>query len=99
MSMSAPDRCCRRIQASRPWSPPVCGALAAVFGIAALFGKATLVLAPVAIVLSLIALCLKQFSWAMIGASTAIAALVTSIWFWTLLGLGWMAAWLVSYLI
>jgi hypothetical protein len=35
----------------------------------------------------------------MIGASTAIAALVTSIWFWTLLGLGWMTAWLASYLI
>ena len=73
--------------------------LAAVFGIAALFGKATLVLAPLAILLSLVALCLRQFSWALIGASTAIVALVTSIWFWTLLGLGWIAAWLVSYLI
>jgi hypothetical protein len=87
------------LQASQPWSPPVCGALAAVFGIAALFGKATLVLAPLAILLSLVALCLRQFSWALIGASTAIVALVTSIWFWTLLGLGWITAWLASYLI
>jgi hypothetical protein len=86
-------------QLARPWSPPVCGALAAVFGIAALFGKATLVLAPLAILLSLIALCLRQFSWALIGATTAVVALVTSIWFWTLLGLGWIAAKLASYLI
>ena len=87
------------VHSAKPWSPPVCGALAAVFGIAALFGKATLLLAPLAILLSLVALCLRQFSWAMIGASTAVAALVTSIWFWTLLGLGWMTAWLASYLI
>ena len=32
----------------RPWSPPVTGALAALFGTAALFGKATLLLAPLA---------------------------------------------------
>jgi len=25
--------------------------------------------------------------------------LFSSIWFWTLLGLGWMTAWLASYLI
>ena len=87
------------VQAPRPWNPPVCGALATVFGIAALFGKATLLLAPLAILLSLVALCFRQFSWAFIGASTAIAALVTSIWFWTLLGAGWIAAWLASYLI
>src|SRR6185436_18642170 len=61
------------VHSAKPWSPPVCGALAAVFGIAALFGKATLLLAPLAILLSLVALCLRQFSWAMIGASTAIA--------------------------
>ena len=87
------------VQVPRPWNPPVCGALAAVFGIAALFGKATLLLAPLAILLSLVALCLRQFSWAAIGASTAIAALITSIWFWTLLGAGWITAWLASYLI
>lgn len=85
--------------APRPWNPPVVGALAAVFGIAALFGKATLMLAPLAILFSLVALCLRQFTWAAIGASTAIAALATSIWFWTLLGAGWVAAWLASYLI
>jgi len=85
--------------APRPWNPPVVGALAAVFGIAALFGKATLMLAPLAIIFSLVALCLRQFTWAAIGASTAIVALATSIWFWTLLGAGWVAAWLASYLI
>ena len=83
----------------RPWNPPVAGVLAAVFGIAALFGKATLLLAPAALVFSLMALCLRQFSWAAIGAATALAALATSIWFWTLLGAGWFAAWLASYLI
>jgi hypothetical protein len=84
---------------ARPWNPPVTGALAAVFGTAALFGKATLLLAPLAILMSLIALCLRQYSWAAIGFGTAVAALVTSIWFWTLLGAGWLATWLASYLI
>ncbi len=87
------------LEAPRPWHPPVAGVLAAVFGTAALFGKATLLLAPVALLFSLVALCFRQYSWAAIGAGTAIAALVTSIWFWTLLGAGWVAAWLASYLI
>ena len=86
-------------RAPRPWNPPVAGTLAAVFGTAALFGKATLFLAPLAIVFSLLALCLRQFSLAAIGAATAIVALATSIWFWTLLGVGWLASWLASYLI
>jgi len=30
---------------------------------------------------------------------TALAALATSIWFWTLLGAGWLASWVASYLI
>jgi hypothetical protein len=83
----------------RAWNPPVAGALAALFGTAALFGKATLLLAPLAILMSLVALCLRQFSWAAIGAATAVVALVTSIWFWTLIGAGWLATWLASYLI
>lgn len=87
------------LEVPRSWNPPVAGVLAAVFGIAALFGKATLLLAPAALVFSLVALCFRQFSWAAIGAGTALAALLTSIWFWTLLGAGWMAAWLASYLI
>ena len=85
--------------APKAWNPPVAGALAALFGTAALFGKATLLLAPLAILMSLVALCLRQFSWAAIGAVTAVVALVTSIWFWTLLGAGWLATWLASYLI
>jgi hypothetical protein len=52
-----------------------------------------------ALLFSLVALCLRQFSWAAIGAGTAVAALLTSIWFWTLLGAGWIATWLASYLI
>ena len=83
----------------RPWSPPVTGALAALFGTAALFGKATLLLAPLAILFSLAALALRQFSWAAIGMATALAALATSIWFWTIIGAGWLATWLASYLI
>ena len=83
----------------RPWNPPVAGALAAVFGTAALFGKATLLLAPLAILFSLCALVMRQFSWAAIGMITALAALATSIWFWTLLGAGWVASWVASYLI
>ncbi|HXV23533.1 MAG TPA: hypothetical protein VED46_04670 [Alphaproteobacteria bacterium] len=85
--------------ASRPWNPPVVGVLAALFGTAALFGQATLALAPLALLFSLVALCLRQFSWAAIGAGTAIVALLTSIWFWTLLGAGWIATWLAGYLI
>ncbi len=81
------------------WNPPVAGALAALFGTAALFGEATLVLAPLAILFSFAALGFRQFSWAAIGMATALAALATSIWFWTLLGAGWLASWLASYLI
>lgn len=81
----------------RPWTPPVAGVLAALFGTAALFGKATLLLAPLAILFALAALALRQFSWGAIGLATALAALATSIWFWTLLGAGWLASWLASY--
>ena len=45
------------------------------------------------------ALAMRQFSWAAIGMITALAALATSIWFWTLLGAGWLASWVASYLI
>ena len=45
----------------RPWNPPVAGALAAVFGTAALCGKATLLLAPLAILFSLCALAMRHW--------------------------------------
>jgi hypothetical protein len=82
-----------------PYSPPVSGALAAAFGLAALFGHATLILAPLAILISVVALLRRHFAWAALGTVTAVVALVTSPVFWLLLGLGWLTAWLARYLI
>lgn len=71
------------------WSPPVTGALAVIFGIAALF-KAPLFLAPLAILLALIAGWRGHHAWAVIGLGTGLVALLTSFWFWAALGLGWL---------
>ncbi len=76
------------------WEPPVFGALAAVFGIAALF-KATLFLAPLALLCALVAGLRGNYGWAAVGVASAIVALATSPLFWTLLGLTWLIGWLV----
>ena len=75
--------------AMRVSQPPVTGALAAIFGTAALF-KAPLVLAPLAIGLALVAGWRGHHAWAAIGLGTALVGLMTSAWFWTLLGLAWL---------
>jgi hypothetical protein len=75
--------------ATRGWQPPVSGALAAIFGTAALF-KLPLVLAPLAIALALIAGWRGHHAWAVIGLGTGLVGLLTSAWFWTLLGLAWL---------
>jgi hypothetical protein len=72
-----------------PWQPPVLGTLAVIFGIAALF-KATLLLAPLALVFALLAALRRQLSWAAIGGIAGMAALATSPWFWGILGLAWV---------
>ena len=72
-----------------PWQPPVLGSLAVIFGIAALF-KATLLLAPLALVFALLAALCRQLSWAAIGGIAGMAALATSPWFWGILGLAWV---------
>jgi hypothetical protein len=72
-----------------PWQPPVFGSLAVIFGIAALF-KATLLLAPLALVFALLAALRRQLSWAAIGGIAGMAALATSPWFWGILGLAWV---------
>jgi hypothetical protein len=88
---------------ARPWQPPVLGSLSVIFGIAALF-KATLLLAPLALVFALLAALGRQFSWAAIGGIAGLAALATSPWFWGLLGLAWVVdylgldSWLTSLL-
>jgi hypothetical protein len=71
------------------WSPPVTGALSVIFAIAALF-KAPLFLAPLAILLALIAGWRGHHAWAVIGLGTGLVALLTSFWFWAALGLGWL---------
>jgi hypothetical protein len=71
------------------WSPPVTGALSVIFAIAALF-KAPLFLAPLAILLALIAGWRGHHAWAVIGLGTGLVALFTSVWFWTWLGLAWL---------
>lgn len=79
-----------RMPATRTaWSPPVTGALSVIFGIVALF-KLPMFLAPLAILLALVAGWRGHHPWAVIGLGTGLVALFTSIWFWTWLGLGWL---------
>ena len=72
-----------------PWQPPVLGSLAVIFGVAALF-TSTLVLAPLALALALVAGIFRQVPWAVIGGASATVALATSKYFWALLGLAWL---------
>jgi hypothetical protein len=83
------------------WSPPIFGSLAVIFGVAALF-TGTLVLAPLALVMAVAAGLLRQTSWAVIGAASAIVALTTSKYFWALLAVVWLVdrlSWLWNWLI
>lgn len=80
--------------AAPPWQPPIIGSLAVIFGVVALF-KATVVLAPLGLFCALLAAGFRQYGWAAIGAGAAIAALLTSPAFWTLLGLAWLIDWIV----
>jgi hypothetical protein len=73
----------------KSWSPPITGALAVIFGVAALF-KDPIVLAPMAILLAFVAGFRGHHGWAVIGLGSALAGLLTSAWFWTLLGLAWL---------
>jgi len=72
--------------APKPFSPPVFGALAVIFGVSA-FYKATLLLGPLAIVVGLIACLRKQWAWGLIGMLSAAAALAVDPYFWGLAGI------------
>jgi hypothetical protein len=74
---------------ARPWTPPVSGALAAIFGVASLF-KMAWILAPLAVLLAIVAGLRGHHGWAAIGLGTAIVGLAISPWFWTALGLAWL---------
>jgi hypothetical protein len=80
----------------RSWQPPVIGSLAVIFGIAALF-KATLLLAPLALVFALLAALFRQFSWAAIGGISGLVALATSPWFWGIVGMTWLVDAVAGY--
>lgn len=73
----------------RAWTPPVSGALAAIFGVASLF-KMAWILAPLAVLLAILAGVRGHHGWAAIGLGTAIVGLAISPWFWTALGLAWL---------
>ena len=75
--------------AAKPWAPPVSGALAAIFGVASLF-KMAWILAPLAVLLAIVAGLRGHHGWAAIGLGTAIVGLAISPWFWTALGLAWL---------
>jgi hypothetical protein len=75
--------------AAKPWTPPVSGALAAIFGVASLF-KMAWILAPLAVLLAIVAGLRGHHGWAAIGLGTAIVGLAISPWFWTFLGLAWL---------
>lgn len=81
---------------AKSWQPPILGSLAVIFGIAALF-KATLLLAPLALVFALLAALFRQFSWAAIGGISGLAALGTSPWFWGIVGMTWLADAVAGY--
>jgi hypothetical protein len=84
----------------RPWtgpetrrqsfSPPVFGALSVIFGITA-FYKATLLLAPLALIAGLLACLKRQWGWGLIGILSAVAALAIDPYFWGLAGIYWLA--------
>ena len=84
----------------RPWagpetrrpsfSPPVFGTLSVIFGVTA-FYKATLLLAPLALLAGLIACLKQQWGWGLIGILSAAAALAIDPYFWGLAGLYWLA--------
>jgi hypothetical protein len=73
-----------------PFSPPVLGALAVIFGVSA-FYKATLLLGPLAIIVGLIACVRKQWAWGLIGILSAAAALAVDPYFWGLAGIYYIA--------
>jgi hypothetical protein len=74
---------------AKPWTPPVSGALAAIFGVASLF-KMAWILAPLAVLLAIVAGLRGHHGWAAIGLGAAIVGLAISPWFWTFLGLAWL---------
>jgi hypothetical protein len=84
----------------RPWSgpetqrqsfsPPVFGAISVIFGVTA-FYKATLLLAPLALVAGLLACLKRQWGWGLIGILSAVTALAIDPYFWGLAGALWLA--------
>lgn len=78
-------------ESTRPgFSPPVFGAISVIFGVTA-FYKATLLLAPLALIAGLIACLRRQWGWGLIGILSAIAALAIDPYFWGLAGIYWLA--------
>ena len=80
--------------------PPILGALAVIFGVTALY-KATLILAPIALLVGAAALFRRQGGWGLIGMGAAVVALAITPSFWALLGLAWLLdryGWMLAYL-
>lgn len=80
--------------------PPILGTLAVIFGITSLY-KATLVLAPIALLVGAAAMFRRQGGWGLIGIGAAGVALAITPSFWALLGLAWLLdryGWLLAYL-
>jgi hypothetical protein len=77
-----------------PFKPPVAGALSVIFAIAA-FYRTTILLAPLALVAGIVALCRRQYNWGLIGIIAAATALLTDVTFWSLVGAAWVVRWLI----
>ncbi len=82
--------------APAPFSPPVFGALAVIFGVSA-FYKATLLLGPLAILAGIIACFRRQWGWGLIGILSAAAALAVDPYFWGLAGVYYIWRLLVGW--
>ena len=82
-------------------APPILGALTVIFGVTSLY-QATLLLAPLAIVLGGIAVLRRRHArWGWIGIGAAAAALAITPAFWALIGLAWALqryGWILDYL-
>ena len=80
-----------------PPENPVIGWFAVGFGFLGIFTSAA-IFVPLALICSVVALFMRQISWAFIGLLLAVVGFLTSPVLLALLGLGWFASWISSFI-
>ena len=76
---------------------PIIGWFAVGFGFLGIFTSAT-IFVPLALICSVVALFMRQMSWAFIGLLLSVMGFLTSPVLLTLLGLSWFASWISSFI-